>query len=69
MNDHASALALAPRWLHYWALLTVCAALPLLLLGAEVTTKQVGMVDPDWPTYPWQLWLQDWRPFGLGFLI
>jgi heme A synthase len=33
------------RWLHRLAVLTVCCALPLLFLGAEVTTKKVGMVD------------------------
>src|SRR5436190_9755727 len=57
------------RWLHYWAMLTVCATLPLLALGAEVTTKQVGMVDKEWPTYPWHLWLESWQEKGLGFLI
>jgi heme A synthase len=35
--------------------LTVCAALPLLLLGAEVTTKKVGMVDPVGLREPWHL--------------
>jgi len=34
-----------PRWLHWWAVLTVLLTLALLTLGAEVTTKQVGMVD------------------------
>jgi heme a synthase len=34
-----------PRWLHWWAVLTVLFALPLLTLGAEVTTKKVGMAD------------------------
>src|SRR4051812_13307974 len=41
-----------PRWLHAWALLTVAATLPLLFLGAEVTTKSAGMADPvgfRWP--------------------
>jgi cytochrome c oxidase assembly protein subunit 15 len=57
------------RWLHYWAILTVCATLPLLGLGAEVTTKQVGMVDREWPTVPWHLWLESWQERGLGFLI
>lgn len=61
--------AVGPRWLHGWALLTVLVTLPLLLLGAEVTTKQVGMVDPDWPTPPWHLWLISWREAGFGFLI
>ena len=44
---------LAPRWLHWWAVFTACAALPLVLLGAEVTTKQVGMVDPQGFRAPW----------------
>jgi cytochrome c oxidase assembly protein subunit 15 len=64
LTRHAS-----PRWLHYWAVLTACATLPLVLLGAQVTTIQVGMVDPAWPTPPWQLWLVSWRESGLGFLI
>src|SRR3954453_238814 len=34
-----------PRWLHWLAVLTVVAALPLLTLGAEVTTKKGGMID------------------------
>jgi heme a synthase len=34
-----------PRWLHWLAVLTVVLTLPLLILGAEVTTKKVGMVD------------------------
>jgi cytochrome c oxidase assembly protein subunit 15 len=44
-----------PRWLHYWAVLTVCATLALLFLGANVTTLQVGMADPDWPSHPLHL--------------
>ena len=35
----------APRWIHALAVLTVLAAIPLLFLGAEVTTKGVGMAD------------------------
>jgi len=58
-----------PCWLHWWAVLTVVATLPLLLLGAEVTTKQVGMVDREWPTPPWQLLISSWRDHGLGYLI
>lgn len=69
MNDSCATTATPCRWLHYWAVLTVCATLPLLLLGAEVTTKQVGMVDQDWPTYPWHLLVNDWQPSGLGYLI
>jgi cytochrome c oxidase assembly protein subunit 15 len=35
-----------PLWLRWWAWLTVLTALPLVILGAEVTTKKVGMADP-----------------------
>lgn len=43
------------RWLHFLAVGTVCAALPLLFLGAEVTTKGVGMVDPRGFRWPWEI--------------
>jgi cytochrome c oxidase assembly protein subunit 15 len=59
----------SPRWLHYWAVLTVCAALPLLLLGAEVTTMQAGMVDQEGFRAPWHLWTVALREKGLGFVI
>jgi heme a synthase len=36
-----------PRWLHWCAVLTVVLTLPLLTLGAEVTTKKVGMIDQE----------------------
>jgi cytochrome c oxidase assembly protein subunit 15 len=45
----------ATRWPHWLAVLTVCAMLPLLTLGAEVTTKQVGMVDPKGFRWPWEI--------------
>jgi cytochrome c oxidase assembly protein subunit 15 len=54
--------------LHFWALLTVCAAFPLLLLGAEVTSKSVGMVDPSGFRAPWFL-LQEVLHNGLWTLI
>jgi cytochrome c oxidase assembly protein subunit 15 len=59
------------RWLHRLAVLTVCAALPLLLLGAEVTTKDVGMVDHQGFRPPWHLltvFLRE-HALALGFLI
>jgi cytochrome c oxidase assembly protein subunit 15 len=50
--------------------LTVCATVPLLLLGAEVTTKQVGMVDPVGFRAPWHLLQNLERAYReLGFLI
>jgi heme A synthase len=61
-----------PRWLHAWAVLTACAALPLVLLGAEVTTKQVGMVDPQSVRVPWHLFtipVAERFSRGLGYLI
>src|SRR5262245_30518325 len=42
----------ASRWPHRWAVLTVCAALPLLVLGSLVTTLRAGMADKKWPTPP-----------------
>lgn len=58
-----------PRWLHRWAVLTVCAALPLLLLGAEVTTKGVGMVDARGLRTPWHFFAEFLQDHGLGWLI
>src|SRR5687767_11810716 len=65
LRTQHSALA----WLHRWAVLTVCATLPLLLLGAEVTTKQVGMVDAVGFRPPWHMLTVPLRERGLGFVI
>jgi len=35
--------------------LTVCAALPLLIQGARVTTYGVGMIDPKGFRWPWEI--------------
>lgn len=58
-----------PRWLHRWAVGTVCATLCLLTLGAVVTTFHVGMADPIWPTSPWYLLFVSWQEPRPGFLI
>jgi cytochrome c oxidase assembly protein subunit 15 len=58
----------APRWLHAWAVLTVAATLPLLFLGAEVTTKKVGMSDPVGYRHPWEL-IQAFAGSALGLQI
>jgi heme a synthase len=58
-----------PRWLHHCAVLTVCCTAALLAIGAVVTTFQVGMTDPVWPTYPWHLALIDWREPKTGYII
>ncbi len=58
-----------PAWLRFWAVLTLFAALPLVLLGAEVTTKKVGMVDDVGFRAPWLLFTIDVRETPLGYLI
>src|SRR5437588_781130 len=58
-----------PRWLHRWAVGTVCATVVLLSLGAVVTTFRVGMADPIWPTYPWHLLLISYQEPRPGFII
>ena len=58
-----------PRWLHAWAVLTVVATLPLLFLGAEVTTKDVGMADPVGYRHPWELLQLLADAIGLGLQI
>jgi cytochrome c oxidase assembly protein subunit 15 len=44
-----------PLWIHVLAVLTVLATLPLLSLGAQVTTLKVGMVDPRGFRWPWEI--------------
>ncbi|MFN4260539.1 MAG: COX15/CtaA family protein [Gemmataceae bacterium] len=69
MTDTPTTRPFTARLVHLGALVTVCATLPLLSLGAEVTTKQVGMVDHAWPTTPWHLAFSGWQEKGLGYLI
>jgi cytochrome c oxidase assembly protein subunit 15 len=69
MSSTLTETRLAPRWLHAWSVLTAGATVALLALGAVVTTFQVGMVDPVWPTVPWHLALIDWAEPKPGFLI
>jgi heme a synthase len=68
-TDHGPRTTDSPRWLHRWAVLTVCATFVLLGLGAVVTTRNAGMADPIWPTYPWHLLLISWEEPRPGFLI
>jgi cytochrome c oxidase assembly protein subunit 15 len=49
--------------------LTVCATVALLTLGAVVTTFRVGMADPIWPTYPWHMLLISYQEPRPGFII
>lgn len=59
----------APRWLRALAVLTVLAALPLVSLGAVVTTKKVGMVDPVGFRTPWHMLTVPLEEVGLGFAV
>jgi cytochrome c oxidase assembly protein subunit 15 len=59
------------RWLHAWAVLTVLCTLPLLTLGAEVTTRGAGMVDRQGFREPWHLialWLQG-EPLTFAYVV
>jgi Cytochrome oxidase assembly protein len=68
MTDPRS-LPPVPAWLRFWAVLTLFAALPLVLLGAEVTTKNVGMVDQVGFRAPWLLFTINFLETSLGFRI
>lgn len=57
------------RWLHRWSILTAVAAVPLLFLGAEVTSKSVGMVDQVGLRSPWFFFQEFLQDHGLGWLI
>src|SRR5207302_911531 len=52
MTDAAVPTRPVPRWLHAWAVLTVCVTVVLLVLGQLVTTFRAGMADPIRPTVP-----------------
>jgi cytochrome c oxidase assembly protein subunit 15 len=69
MPSTLAEIRFAPRWLHAWSVLTAGATVALLALGAVVTTFQVGMADPVWPTVPWHLALIDWSEPNPGFVI
>jgi cytochrome c oxidase assembly protein subunit 15 len=61
-----------PRWLHWWAIVTVLAAFPLLLLGAVVTTQKVGMVDSVGlrpPLHLFEVGGEKLEEKNIGFLI
>ena len=70
----------SPRWLHGLAVLTVLCALPLLLLGAGVTSHGVGMIDPRGFRPPWEIvsglfensgfaWRLEYGHRTFGFLV
>ncbi|MBI1830976.1 MAG: COX15/CtaA family protein [Planctomycetes bacterium] len=69
-----------PRWLHVLAVLTVLLTLPLLFLGASVTSHGVGMVDPKGFRPPWEIvngliensgfdWRLEYGHRTFGFLV
>jgi cytochrome c oxidase assembly protein subunit 15 len=79
MNDQTET-PVCPRWLHVLAVLTVLFTLPLLFLGASVTTYGVGMVDPRGFRPPWEIvnglientgfdWRLEYGHRTFGFLV
>jgi cytochrome c oxidase assembly protein subunit 15 len=69
-----------PRWLHWLAVGTVLFTLPLLFLGAGVTSHGVGMVDPQGFRPPWKIvegliensgfdWRLEYGHRTFGFLV
>src|ERR1035438_4858291 len=59
----------SPRWLHALAVLTVLLTLPLLFLGAGVTSHGVGMVDPRGFRWPWEILRGLFDNNGFGWLL
>ena len=57
------------RATHLLALATVVCALPLIVLGAEVTSRGVGMVDPEALRSPWYFLTEWMNGYGLGWLV
>jgi cytochrome c oxidase assembly protein subunit 15 len=71
LTTPARAAVRPAAWVHAWAVLTAVCTLPLLTLGAEVTTHRVGMVDQRGFREPWHLlalWLQG-EPLAPGYVI
>jgi heme A synthase len=73
-------ISVTPRWLHALAVLTVLFTLPLLFLGAGVTSHDVGMVDPRGFRPPWEIvngliensglaWRLEYGHRTFGFLV
>jgi heme A synthase len=56
-----------------WAVLTATATVPLMVLGALVTSMRVGMVDEVPIREPWYMLLVNWQKLseerGIGYLI
>jgi cytochrome c oxidase assembly protein subunit 15 len=74
------AITAPPRWLHRLAWLTVCATMLLLVLGAGVTSFDVGMVDPEGYQHPWVIvqvllqnngfsWLLEYGHRAMGMIV
>jgi heme a synthase len=69
MNPDTTLTPVPPRWLHALAVLTVLFTLPLLFLGAGVTSHDVGMVDPRGFRLPWDIINGLFENTGLGWRL
>jgi heme A synthase len=69
MNLDTNTPSVPPRWLHGLALLTVLFTVPLLFLGASVTSHDVGMVDARGFRPPWEIVNGLFENNGLGWRL
>jgi heme a synthase len=80
MNCQIPTTPVCPRWLHGLAVLTALLTLPLLFLGAGVTSHGVGMVDSHGFRPPWEIvkglfensgfdWRLEYGHRTFGFLV
>src|SRR5436190_17971839 len=69
MNFDSLPTPVPPRWLHGLAVLTVLFTLPLLFLGAGVTSHGAGMVDPEGFRPPWTIVMGLFQGYGLGWML
>ncbi|MFO0866747.1 MAG: COX15/CtaA family protein [Gemmataceae bacterium] len=58
-----------PGWVRTLAVVTGVAALPVMFLGAQTTTMEVGMVDPQGYRQPWESVSLLFQDLGLGYLV
>jgi cytochrome c oxidase assembly protein subunit 15 len=56
----AGAARATPRWLHRYAVVTMCATFVLIIAGGIVTTRGAGLAVPDWPLSYGQFMPERW---------
>ncbi len=71
MNHDSTNIPVSPRWLHLFAVLTVLFTLPLLFLGAGVTSHGPGvaLIDKEGFRPPWVIITRLLENFELAFIL